>query len=47
MAKCEKTSPKVASVAGKALSNPKSSATTKKLAGSALSQATNKGKKGK
>ena len=43
----EVTSSKVASKAGQILSNPKSSAAAKSVAASALTQAANKGKKGK
>lgn len=43
--KNESTSPKVASVASKLLSNPKSSAAVKKVAASALTQAKGGGKK--
>jgi hypothetical protein len=43
--KGEVTSPKVASQAGKLLSNPKSPAAVKTVAASALTQAANKGKK--
>jgi len=46
MAKNEKTSPKVASVASKLLSNPKTPAKVKTVAASALTQAANK-KKGR
>lgn len=42
--KNEKSSPKIASLAGKVLANPKSSTTSKKLAGSVLTQAPNKPK---
>jgi len=42
MAKNEKTSSRVASIAGKTLSNPKASKTAKTLAGSALTQAPDK-----
>ena len=45
MAKNEKTSPSVASKAGKILSNPKSSKAAKSVAGSALTQAPDKKKK--
>ncbi|HGM4743983.1 hypothetical protein ROW33_09405 [Stenotrophomonas maltophilia] len=45
MAKNEKTSPKVASTASKLLSNPKSSKAVKQVAASALTQASDKGKK--
>jgi hypothetical protein len=45
--KGEVTSPKVASKAGKILSNPKSSAAAKSVAASALTQAANKSKSGK
>jgi hypothetical protein len=45
MAKNEKTSPKVASQAGKILSDPKSTKAEKKVAGSALTQAKDKPKK--
>ncbi|MHB1326533.1 MAG: hypothetical protein ACYC0L_10155 [Thermoleophilia bacterium] len=45
MAKNEKTSPSVASKAGKILSNPKSSKAAKSVAGSALTQAADKKKK--
>jgi hypothetical protein len=45
--KGEVTSPKVASKAGKILSNPKSSAAAKAVAASALTQAANKSKSGK
>ena len=38
MARCKKTSAKVASKAGKALKDRRSSARTKSIAGSALSQ---------
>lgn len=41
----ETTSPKVASKASKLLSNPKTPAAVKSVAGSALSQAANKPKK--
>ncbi len=44
MAKNEKTSPKVASTAGKLLSNPKTPAKVKTVAASALTQAANKKK---
>jgi hypothetical protein len=44
MAKNEKTSPKVASVASKLLSNPKTPAKVKTVAASALTQAANKKK---
>jgi hypothetical protein len=40
--KCEITSPKLASLASKVLSNPKSPAAAKQLAGSVLTQAPNK-----
>lgn len=40
----EHTSPKVASTAGKLLSNPKTPAAVKKVAASALTQAKNKKK---
>jgi len=40
----EQTSPKVASKASKQLSDPKSGAAEKSVAGSALTQAPNKGK---
>lgn len=40
----EKTSPKVATLASKALSNPKSSKASKSIAASALTQAANKPK---
>jgi hypothetical protein len=39
---CEISSPKIASLAGKVLNNPKSPASAKKLAGSVLTQAANK-----
>jgi len=39
MAKNEKTSPKMATIAAKALANPKSSGLTKSLAGALLTQA--------
>ncbi len=42
MAKNEKTSPRVAKIAAKALQNPKSSKITKTLAGSVLTQAPDK-----
>lgn len=42
--KPEFTSPKVASKAAKALANPASSKTVKSIAGSALTQARNKGR---
>lgn len=42
MAKDKKTSPKVASKAAKIVSDPKSSATVKSVAGSALTQAQSK-----
>ena len=42
MGKNEKTSPKVASVASKLLSNPKTPKAVKTVAGSALTQAANK-----
>jgi uncharacterized protein (UPF0147 family) len=45
MAKNEKTSKKVASIAGKLLSNPKTPANVKKVAASALTQRPNKKKK--
>lgn len=45
MAKSEKTSPKVASKAGKILANPKSSKAAKSVAASALTQAANKKKR--
>jgi hypothetical protein len=45
--KGEVTSQKVATTASKLLSNPKSSAAVKSVAASALTQAANKGKKGK
>jgi hypothetical protein len=45
MAKNEKTGKSVASTAGKLLSNPKSSKDVKKVAGSALTQTSDKGKK--
>lgn len=45
MGKNEKTSPSVASKASKLLRNPKSSATVKSVAASALTQAPNKKKK--
>lgn len=45
MAKNEKTSAKVASAASKVLSNPKSTKAAKSVAGSALTQAPDKGKK--
>jgi hypothetical protein len=45
MAKNEKTSPSVASKASKILSSPKSTPAQKSVAGSALTQAVNKGKK--
>lgn len=41
----ESTSPKVASLASKLLSNPKTPTTVKTVAASALTQAQNKGKK--
>ncbi len=41
----EQTSPKVASRAGKVLSDPKSTKREKSVAGSALTQARNKSKK--
>ncbi len=41
----EQTSPRVASKAGKILSNPKSTKTEKSIAASALTQARNKPKK--
>lgn len=44
MAKSGQTSKKMAAAAAKALKNPKTSALTKKLAGSVLSQAPNKKK---
>lgn len=44
MAKNEKTSPKVASTAGKLLGNPKSSKAVKQVSGSALTQAKDKPK---
>lgn len=47
MAKNEKTSPRVATVAAKALANPNSSKVTKTLAGAALTQAGDKGRKRK
>lgn len=42
MAKNEKTSPRVASIAAKALSNPRSSKITKTLAGCVLTQTADK-----
>lgn len=45
--KGEVTSPKVASAAAKLLANPKTPAAVKSVAASALTQAANKGKKGK
>jgi hypothetical protein len=45
MARNEKTSPKVASTAGKLLSNPKTSKPVKQVAASALTQAGPKKKK--
>jgi hypothetical protein len=45
MAKNEKTSPKMATVASKALSNPNASKLTKSLAGALLTQAPDKPKK--
>jgi len=45
VAKNEKTSPKVASTASKLLSDPKSSKAVKSVAGAALTQAADKGKK--
>lgn len=45
MAKGEKTSPKVAKVASKLLSNPKTPAKVKTVAASALTQTANKKKK--
>ena len=45
MAKNEKTSPKMATVASKALSNPNTSKLTKSLAGALLTQAPDKSKK--
>jgi len=47
MANNEKTSPKVASTAGKLLSNPKTPKAVKAVAASALTQAPSKPKKGK
>lgn len=47
MAKNEKTSAKVASAASKVLNNPKSTKAAKSVAGSALTQAPDKGKKKK
>lgn len=47
MVRNEKTSAKVASKASKALSDPKASKREKSLAGSALTQASGKGKGGK
>lgn len=44
MAKNEKTSPKVATIASNLLSNPKTPAKVKTVAGSALSQAPDKNK---
>jgi len=44
MAKSGQTSPKMAKLASKVLTNPNSSSTAKKLAGSVLSQAPNKPK---
>lgn len=44
MAKNEKTSAKVASTAGKLLSDPKSSKAVKSVAAAALTQAPDKGK---
>lgn len=43
----EQTSKKVASIASKLLSNPKTPAKVKTVAASALTQAANKSKKGK
>ncbi len=45
MAKNEKTSSRVASIAAKALRNPKSSKTTKTLAGSVLTQSPDRKRK--
>jgi hypothetical protein len=45
MAKNEKTSSKVATVASKLLSNPKTPAKVKSVAASALTQAPDKGKR--
>ena len=45
MAKNERTSPAVASKASKLLSNPNSSKTVTSVAGSALTQTSDKGKK--
>lgn len=45
MGKNEKTSPRVATIASKALSNPNSSKITKTLAASVLTQAADKKKK--
>lgn len=47
MAKNEKTSPKMATVASKALLNPNSSKLTKSLAGALLTQAADKKSKKK
>ena len=47
MAKNERTSPSVASKASKLLNSPTSSKAVKSVAGSALTQAANKGKSGK
>ncbi len=47
MARNEKTSKKVASKAAKILRSPKSTKRQKSVAGSALTQASNKGRKGK
>lgn len=47
MAKNERTSKSVASTAAKLLSNPKTPAPVKRVAASALTQAADKGKKGK
>jgi len=47
MAKNEKTSKKVASKASEILRNPKSTKEQKSVAGSALTQAANKKKKGR
>lgn len=47
MAKNERTSKSVASTAGKLLSNPKTPKPIKSVAASALTQAADKGKKGK
>jgi hypothetical protein len=44
MAKCEKTSPKVATRASKQLKDPKSTAVQKSVAGSALTQSRDKKK---